>query len=143
MIYYQVLRGEFSESEIEDIWELLNQLSDSPRSLAYEDFDRILNRPGFNLLVARDGERIVGMASLWSAEILMGRKAFIDDVVVLDSYRGRGIGEELIKHLIETAKSVGAKSVELTSNPSRVAANNLYQKLGFQKRDTNVYRLNF
>jgi len=143
MIHYGVLRGEFSETEMEDIWKLLNQLSDSPRLLAYEDFDRILNRPNFSLLVARDGEKIVGMASLWSAEILMGKKAFIDDVVVLDSHRGQGIGENLIKGLIAHAKNNGSRYVELTSNPARVAANNLYQKLGFQKRDTNVYRLNF
>lgn len=133
---------ETPEDEMKDIQQLLNQLSSSSQLLSISDLRRILDRPNFMLLVARDGKRIIGMASFLSVEILMGKKVFIDDVVVLDSYRGQGIGEELIKFLIADARTIGVKYVELTSNPSRVAANNLYQKLGFQKRDTNVYRLN-
>lgn len=72
---------------------------------------------------------------------LTGTRARIEDVVVEERYRRRGLGEKLVRRLIQEARSRKAKVVELTSRPSRVAANSLYRRLGFRKRNTNVYRL--
>jgi ribosomal protein S18 acetylase RimI-like enzyme len=67
-------------------------------------------------------------------------RAWIEDVVVDDAARGRGVGEALNRHALDRARQAGATTVDLTSRPSRQAANRLYQRLGFQARDTNVYR---
>jgi ribosomal protein S18 acetylase RimI-like enzyme len=68
-----------------------------------------------------------------------GLKARIDDVVVDAAARGRGVGEELTRAAMRRADEAGARIVELSSNPSREAANRLYPRLGFERRETNVY----
>ena len=72
-----------------------------------------------------------------------GTKAWIEDVVVDGSYRGQGLGRLLVEHAIAFSKSLGADSLMLTSNPSRIAANKLYQSLNFTQKETNVYRMTF
>lgn len=91
-------------------------------------------------LVARD-EQIVGMLVLTLYRIPTGVQARIDDVVVDDAARGKGIGDALTRAAIGRARQGGAKQVTLTSRPSREAANRLYVRLGFQLIETNVYRL--
>jgi ribosomal protein S18 acetylase RimI-like enzyme len=81
------------------------------------------------------------MLTLVTFRIASGLRAWIEDVVVSDSARGRGVGEALSRAAIERARDQGARTVELTSRPQRTAANALYQKLGFIRRDTTVYRL--
>lgn len=94
------------------------------------------------LLVARDDEnKIVGSLILITYKVPTGIRSIIEDVVVDESARGKGIGEALILKAIEIAKEKKAFNISLTSNPLRVAANKLYQKLGFQKRDTNPYQM--
>ena len=83
---------------------------------------------------------ILGMLSLIVMKIPTGNKAWIEDVVVDESARGRGIGRELMNHAHEEAKKHGVKSIDLTSRPSRESANELYQSLGYEIRQTNVYR---
>lgn len=80
------------------------------------------------------------MLSIGTYNIPTGRKAWIEDVVVDESQRGRGFGDELVKFAIEYSKSLDARSVALTSRPSRVEANKLYKKLGFVRHETNVYK---
>jgi len=80
------------------------------------------------------------MLSIGTYNIPTGRKAWIEDVVVDESQRGRGFGDELVKFAIEYSKSLDARSVALTSRPSRVEANELYKKLGFVQHETNVYK---
>ncbi len=80
------------------------------------------------------------MLSIGTYNIPTGRKAWIEDVVVDESQRGRGFGDELVKFAIEYSKSLDARSVALTSRPSRVEANELYKKLGFVRHETNVYK---
>jgi len=80
------------------------------------------------------------MLSLAVFRIPTGVRAFIEDVVVDGRVRGQGVGAALTKRALELAVSRGARTVELTSRPHRVAANALYRKLGFEPRDTNVYR---
>jgi len=81
------------------------------------------------------------MLSLVVFSIPTGTKAWVEDVVVAQVARGKGVGMALMNHALAVAKNAGAKSVDLTSRPSREAANKLYQKLGFTARETNVYRL--
>ena len=88
-----------------------------------------------------EGEQVVGCASLCVFESPTGRKASIEDVVVQKAFRGRELGKQLMLHLIDYAKSLAPINLQLTSRPERVAANALYQALGFQKRDTNAYRM--
>jgi ribosomal protein S18 acetylase RimI-like enzyme len=73
----------------------------------------------------------------------MGLRAFIDDVVVDERYRGHGIGEALVRSALDHARKVNAKTVDLTSRPAREAANRLYRRIGFEKRETNPYRYRF
>ena len=130
-----------SASVVSDLQALLAQLASVPRIFVDGDMERMLAQPGYYCIIACDGERIIGTASIGIIEMPMGKKAIIEDVVVLDAYRGQGIGKELTLKLIEVAKKEGVLYIDLTSNPSREAANALYQKLGFDKRETNVYRL--
>ena len=96
--------------------------------------------PATDVLIARDGSDVLGALTLVVFRIPTGVRAWIEDVVVDDSARGRGVGEALNQFALELARSKGAKTVDLTSRPSRAAANRLYQRLGFVARDTNVYR---
>ena len=103
--------------------------------------EAIVAQPGCRLLVARDAGRIIGTLTLTLYRIPTGLQARIDDVIVDDAVRGKGTGEALSKKAIELARAAGAKQISLTSRPSRAAANRLYQRLGFQPVETNVYRL--
>jgi ribosomal protein S18 acetylase RimI-like enzyme len=104
--------------------------------------------PGTHLLVARlagegDGPSagpIVGTLTLVVFRIPTGVRAWIEDVVVDEGARGRGVGQALTRAAIDRAAQAGARTVDLTSRPAREAANRLYQGLGFQARATNVYR---
>jgi ribosomal protein S18 acetylase RimI-like enzyme len=92
------------------------------------------------VLVARVDGRIAGSLTLAMFRIPTGLRAWIEDVVVDGEARGNGVGEALNLFAIEVARKRGAVTVDLTSRPSREAANRLYQRLGFVARDTNVYR---
>ncbi len=83
---------------------------------------------------------IVGMLTLVTFRLPTGVRAWIEDVVVDSGSRGRGVGEALTQAAIELAAARGAQTVELTSRPSREAANRLYRRMGFEPRETNVYR---
>ncbi len=86
-----------------------------------------------------DGD-IVGSLTLVVFRIPTGVRAWIEDVVVDESARGHGVGEALNREALRVAREHGAITVDLTSRPSREAANRLYQRLGFTERNTNVYR---
>src|SRR5687768_11433999 len=101
----------------------------------------MLAASGTHVLVAREDDgTIVGTLTLVVFRIPTGMRAWIEDVVVDESARGQGAGEALTMRAVELAGEVGAKTVDLTSRPSRDAANRLYQRLDFTFRDTNVYR---
>ena len=127
---------------------LLPQLSRSAAPLSEADLQRFLSQSGVHLFVFRsetadaDGNHpILGMLSLATFEIPTGVRAWIEDVVVDEAARGQGAGQALVVAAIEHAQRVGARTVDLTSRPSREAANRLYQRAGFQLRETNVYRV--
>jgi ribosomal protein S18 acetylase RimI-like enzyme len=117
---------------------LMPQLSKAPAPTKAE-LEAMLAQPGCTLFVARDGG-IVGMLVLLLQRIPTGFKGRIEDVVVDEAGRGKGIGEALCRAALELARDVGAKNVSLTSAPHREAANRLYVRLGFEPITTNVYR---
>ena len=124
---------------VEGLNRLLPQLSSSASSLDLVDLEALVQSPSV-LFVARDEGAIVGTLTLVVFAIPTGLRAWIEDVVVDESTRGRGVGEALTMAAIDEAKLRGVKSIDLTSRPSRVAANALYLKLGFERRETNVFR---
>ena len=122
---------------------LLPQLSPFSKLLTKKYFKKILKSKNTHLFVAKVNKEIVGTLILLNYNILAGPKYWIEDVVIDESQRGKGYGKELTQFAINFAKSVGAESINLTSNPTRIAANELYQKLGFTKIETNFYRYYF
>jgi ribosomal protein S18 acetylase RimI-like enzyme len=125
---------------VEGIAALVPQLSSTARPPTRRELEEIVASPATVLLVASDGPAVVGALTLVLVRIPTGLRAIIEDVVVDRSRRGQGIGEALTLEALERARAAGARSVDLTSRPSREAANRLYERLGFVRRDSNVYR---
>ena len=119
---------------------LIPQLSSSNPPPPAAALEEIVASPATVLLVARIDGEIVGSLTLALFRIPTGLRAWIEDVVVDGEARGRGVGEALNQAALAHARSVGARTVDLTSRPSREAANRLYQRIGFVERETNVYR---
>jgi ribosomal protein S18 acetylase RimI-like enzyme len=120
--------------------ELIPQLSSSSPAPTASDLEAIVGSPDTVLFVARLDGRIVGSLTLAFYRIPTGLKAWIEDVVVDSSARGAGVGEALNQAALAEARARGAKNVSLTSRASREAANRLYQRIGFVRYDTNLYR---
>jgi ribosomal protein S18 acetylase RimI-like enzyme len=121
---------------------LIGQLSPSATPPTEEHVREILDSSATRLLVARGDEgAVIGSLTLVAFRIPTGVGVWIEDVVVDEAARGQGTGEALVREAIRLAEGAGAGSVNLTSRPDRVAANRLYQRLGFEPRETNVYRL--
>lgn len=126
---------------LKSLSDLLPQLSSSAPPFTQKDLEDITSSPATILLVARKaGNEIVGSLTLVVFKAPTGPRAWIEDVVVAESERGAGVGSALVNHALERAKAEGARTVDLTSRPSREAANRLYVRLGFKQRETNVYR---
>ncbi len=122
------------------IGKLVRQLSRSSPAPDGSELDAILASPASRLLVAREGDRVLGMLTLVVFRIPTGVRALVEDVVVDDEARGQGVGESLTRSALDLARALGARTVDLTSRPSRAAANRLYLRVGFEPRETNVYR---
>ena len=126
---------------VEAFVHLTPQLSPLAPAPTKAQLQSIVDHDACDLLIARDrDDTILGSMTLVLFPIPTGIRGWIEDVVVDEAARGKGVGELLNRHALDIAKARGAKTVDLTSRPSRVAANKLYQKLGFVLRDTNVYR---
>lgn len=127
---------------INAISRLVPQLSSSAEPPTAYELEGIVEAPATTLFVARDAERqIVGSLTLAVFRAPTGVRAWIEDVVVDTSVRGAGIGSALVEAAVTVARRAEARTVDLTSRPDRSEANRLYQRLGFEKRETNVYRL--
>jgi ribosomal protein S18 acetylase RimI-like enzyme len=118
---------------------LLPQLTSEPVEFGLLELVETAAAPGTSLLVAGDGDAVLGMLTLVVYRTPTGVHGVIEDVVVDASARGRGIGEALTREALARAEAAGAASVSLTSRPAREAANRLYRRLGFEQRETNVY----
>lgn len=119
---------------------LLPQLSRSAQPLDRSALSSLVSYEANTVLVARGADNIVGTLTLVMFPIPSGLRARIEDVVVDESARGHGVGAALTEEALRLAKAAGARTVDLTSRPDRGAANRLYQRLGFQLRESQVYR---
>ena len=136
---------ETSDELVAAFADLIPQLSSSNPPPTADEVAAMVASQASVVLVARDGANgpIVGSLTLALFRIPTGVRAWIEDVVVDSSMRGRGVGQTLTTHALERARAGGARTVDLTSRPSREAANRLYQRMGFTERSTNVYRYSF
>ena len=135
---------EVDASLVASFAQLVPQLTKNNPAPDKKLLQKIVKSENTHILIARDNDaygKIIGTLTLALYTSPTGTKAWIEDVVVDNHYRGKGIGKALTQKSIEMAKQLGAKAVLLTSNAVRVEANKLYQKLGFQLRDTNFYQL--
>jgi ribosomal protein S18 acetylase RimI-like enzyme len=130
----------YSDEALEAINDLLPQLSASALSLSTADLVEIIQSESSHLLMAEKDGKYYGSLTLTTFKIPTGTIAWIEDVVVNESTRGKGIGRLLIEHAVVLAKNLSAHTIDLTSNPSRKAANSLYINIGFEFRETNTYR---
>ena len=144
-----------SQSQLADILALMKEL-DPEVDVTPGMIDSVLKAPGSHLFAALDAcgadvttpsssapsPRILGVATLCVYESPTGRKASVEDVVVSQKSRGQHIGKRLMEHIIAFARTnLADVDLCLTSRPHRVAANNLYRSLGFQPKETNVYKM--
>lgn len=121
--------------------QLTPQLSRTAPAPGGAELAEMVRSPATVLLMARDPEKgLVGSLTLVLFRIPTGVRAWIEDVVTDEAARGRGVAEILCREALNRASAAGARTVDLTSRPSRDAANRLYRRLGFVQRDTNVYR---
>ena len=117
----------------------LLSVSDKTGLLPY--LKKIVEDKNTALIVAKDDGRIIGMATLYMMTKFSKRTGQVEDVVVDGNYRGQGLGEKIIRQLIDMARAEKVRTLHLTSRPERAAGNKLYQKLGFELKSTNPYRL--
>ena len=140
----------YTQAQFEDLKQLIAELSDRV-NLTQTDLMLVLKDSNSHLYVILEsltpgtspkGEgRIIGCATLCVFHSPTGTKASIEDVVVSSAYRGQHLGKQLMEYVLEQAKAYAPIELHLTSNPMRVAANKLYQSLGFQKKETNCYQM--
>jgi ribosomal protein S18 acetylase RimI-like enzyme len=129
-----------TDEVVEAIARLVRQLSASAPPVQRQDIEAVVASDSTRLLVARRADSIVGSLTLVIFSIPTGVRAWIEDVIVDEQSRGFGVGTLLTREAVKLARQRGARTIELTSRPSREAANALYQREGFIQRDTNVYR---
>jgi ribosomal protein S18 acetylase RimI-like enzyme len=131
---------EITDDVVQAFDRLIPQLSSSNPPPTREFLAAIADSEASYLLVAEDGDRILGSLTLVVFPIPTAIRAWIEDVVVDEAARGMGVGAALNQEALSRAAELGAATVDLTSRPSREAANRLYQRLGFEPRETNIYR---
>ena len=119
---------------------LVPQLSRSNPPPTFDELDTLCRSEASTMFVATDETGILGTLTLAMFRIPTGIRAWIEDVIVDDAARGKGVGRLINEAALAHAFEHGAITVDLTSRPSRESANRLYQRIGFVPRETNVYR---
>jgi ribosomal protein S18 acetylase RimI-like enzyme len=132
--------AECSEPVLRALRDLIPLLSSSAQPVTRTDLEELVRSDASHLFVAEEDGDYFGAVTLTVFRTPSGKKAWIDDLVVAKDVRGRGIGSRLLRKAVDMAEGFGATTIDLTSRPSRAAANALYKKAGFQQRNTNVYR---
>jgi ribosomal protein S18 acetylase RimI-like enzyme len=133
---------EVTQELYEALQRLIPQLGAHKVPPTFDELKELVKSDTSTLLVAREPDEnspIVGILSLTIYRVPTGLRSIIEDVIVDENMRRRGIGEELIGRAIELAREAGANGVSLTSNPQREAANQFYRSIGFELRQTNPY----
>ena len=128
---------------LEAINRLIAQLSTSSHTFTEAELNSLIASPKSHLYALEYDEKIIGMVTLCIYQCPTGRKAWIEDVVVDQNHRGKGYGKLMLRKAMEECQNRGNVTLMLTSRPSRIVANQLYQSLGFEKRETNVYKMKF
>ena len=123
------------------ITHLLSQLSSRAITFTEDDYRQQLASPHSPLFLLLDGNAVIGMLTVGIYLSPTGSKAWIEDVVVDKAYRGQGLGKMLVAHAIDYCKMQHIATLMLTSKPQRIAANALYQSLHFERKETNVYKM--
>ena len=140
---YAIISAQVADStHYAAIVHLLQQLTTRPITFSQSDYEQLILSTNSHLLLMQCDNKIVGMVTVGIYPAPTGNKAWIEDVVIDTEYRGLGLGKELLTHAIKQASTWGADTVMLTSNPSRIAANKLYRSIGFEQKETNVYKKN-
>jgi len=130
-----------SKRIIEAFESLIPQLTGANNTPSKEDIESIVASENTVVFVSEENRKVIGMLSLVLNKIPTGEKVWIEDVVVDAQARGLGVGKKLMQFALAYCKEKDIKQVNLTSSPERIPANKLYLKLGFFKRQTNVYRI--
>ena len=128
---------------LEAINRLIAQLSTSSHTFTEAELNSLIASPQSHLEALEYDDKIIGMVTLCIYQWPTGRKAWIEDVVVDQNHRGKGYGKLMVRKAMEECQNRGNVTLMLTSRPSRIVANQLYQSLGFEKRETNVYKMKF
>ncbi|AKM82150.1 TPA: GNAT family N-acetyltransferase [Candidatus Berkelbacteria bacterium] len=132
-----------NKKDYHDCMNLLPQLLPTVKLPSYAEFEKIIKSPTTNLFIAREesSQQIIGMLTLIFYRIPVGLCSRIEDVIIDENHRRKGLGTSLCNAAIEDAKKAEAMKIDLTSNPSREEAHRLYESLGFSIYNTSVYRL--
>ena len=131
----------FETAHYEAVCRLMGQLTTRSVVLSEEGYGALVSSPSSRLFLLLRGDEVVGMLTVGMYASPTGTKAWIEDVVVDEALRGSGLGRVLVEHAIGFCKGRGIDTVYLTSNPKRVAANALYQSVGFVRKETNMYKM--
>ncbi|NDV46237.1 GNAT family N-acetyltransferase [Paludibacter sp. 221] len=134
---------EFSIDYYHAVEKLIAKLTNSPASFSESFFKEIVSSPNSYFFLLLDEGSVAGMLTIGTYKSPTGVKGWIEDVVVDEQYRGKGLGKKIMEHALSFTKSLGVDTLMLTSNPSRIAANKLYHSLGFEQKETNVYKMVF
>lgn len=137
-----ISENDIIQNEIGRINELMLQLNPAASKLDFSTVQKVMEG-GFIFAARDEAGLIIGMASLIPVRKLFAYFGSVEDVIVDEKARGLGLGKALTNKIIEKAKELGMKYLDLTSSPEREVANKLYQSVGFEKRSTNVYRMKF
>lgn len=138
--------SEVTQELCEALQRLIPQLGVHKVPPTLDELNALIESEASALLIARypnENSSIMGILCLVVYRVPTGLRSIIEDVIVDETMRRRGIGEALMCRAIELAREIGVENVALTSNAQREAANQLYQSMGFELRKTNpyIYRL--
>lgn len=131
----------YEPAHYEGVCRLLGQLTTRDITFTPGHYEALVASPGSRLFLLLCGEGVVGMLTIGIYLSPTGSKAWIEDVVVDTAFRGHGFGRLLVSHAIRYAAQQGIDTLMLTSNPRRTAANALYRSLGFERKETNMYKM--
>ncbi len=131
------------QSLVHTFKKLMPQLTGNEDYPSLEELEKVIETGDNSIFVVKEEGKIIGTLTLAFYRVPSGLKAWVEDVIVDESARGKGVATALIEHALQVAREKGALKVGLTSLPRRIAANRLYQKIGFEKRESNMYRYYF
>lgn len=135
--------NEATQQAVDELVALGRELHSDQRAMSLGELNELVSDDSAILMTIKDEEHIVGMASLYIIPKVGSRNGLLEDVIISSKYRGQGLGEKLVRTLIEEGKKRNVKSITLTSRPvpERAAAHKLYEKLGFVEKKTDVFKL--